>query len=478
MDDEFHLGKKYSTDGYTAHYYCLLFACGLQQNGDDEEGIFGFLSQDIRKELYRASKLRCSFCKQKGAATGCLLKKCRATYHLPCGLVNHSLCQFHGTFPSLCRKHRPNSNELAKKSKQLDEERCYICLENILDSENLSLGLDLGDKTNKISIEPLAPEETHFRLLLTPCCKKWLHLNCLQKQAYNAGLYFIKCPLCNDKENFKTAIVDHGIYVPDKDASWEESNGYNDLERRYEHCDATNCACPKGSNHVDDSGSWELYVCWVCGSKGVHLGCLPIEMQADDAPDWVCEFCLAIDSRIEEKRKCIKNKPPVAEQSEETNGNHLPTGSNEVISSPKTNGENKDLQTLVKVESDSSQPCAQENGNSAEDQPSIDQSSIDQPSIVQPSMDQPLMDQPLMDQPSMDQPLMDQPLMDQPTIDQPLIDQPPIDQPSIDQQLIDISNTENVECAENGSNRRRSRSPAISRLQDENLPFRSMFFLI
>jgi hypothetical protein len=160
----------------------------------------------------------------------------------------------------------------------------------------------MGERSNKATTEPLSPEETYFRLFYTPCCKKWLHLTCIQQQAYNAGLYFIKCPLCNDKDMFKKAVVDHGIYIPDKDASWEESAAFHDLERRYEHCDATQCLCPKGRAHCDDAGSWEMYVCFICGSSGMHLACLPLPMQQDDAPDWICDFCLLVERRLESNR--------------------------------------------------------------------------------------------------------------------------------------------------------------------------------
>lgn len=186
---------------------------------------------------------------------------------------------------------------------KLHDERCNICLENLLQSENLFIKLEISERSKQTQIETLSSEETYFRLLYTPCCKKWLHLTCIQQQAYNAGLYFIKCPLCNDKDLFKKAIIDNGIYIPDKDASWEESAAFHDLERRYDNCDASHCSCPKGRGHCEDVGTWELYVCALCGSNGMHLGCLPPEMQHDDAPDWVCDFCVRIERQIEQTRK-------------------------------------------------------------------------------------------------------------------------------------------------------------------------------
>jgi len=36
-----------------------LFSAGLEQNGEDNEGILGFLPKDIKKELKRGEKLVC-----------------------------------------------------------------------------------------------------------------------------------------------------------------------------------------------------------------------------------------------------------------------------------------------------------------------------------------------------------------------------------------------------------------------------------
>uniref|UniRef100_A0A8D2E5Y3 G2/M-phase specific E3 ubiquitin protein ligase n=1 Tax=Theropithecus gelada TaxID=9565 RepID=A0A8D2E5Y3_THEGE len=41
----------------TVHYYCLLMSSGIWQRGKEEEGVYGFLIEDIRKEVNRASKL-------------------------------------------------------------------------------------------------------------------------------------------------------------------------------------------------------------------------------------------------------------------------------------------------------------------------------------------------------------------------------------------------------------------------------------
>ena len=43
---------------YCAHYFCLLFSSGLDQNGDEEEDILGFRTGDILKEWRRGQRLK------------------------------------------------------------------------------------------------------------------------------------------------------------------------------------------------------------------------------------------------------------------------------------------------------------------------------------------------------------------------------------------------------------------------------------
>jgi hypothetical protein len=51
------VGKTFHKDGVMVHQYCLYFAAGLHQRGEESEGVQGFLLSDIRKEVIRASKL-------------------------------------------------------------------------------------------------------------------------------------------------------------------------------------------------------------------------------------------------------------------------------------------------------------------------------------------------------------------------------------------------------------------------------------
>lgn len=72
---------------YCAHYFCLLFSSGLEQNGDTEEvGLKGFLPADVLKEWRRGQRLKCFDCNKSYASVGCSAKNCRKTFHLPCAI--------------------------------------------------------------------------------------------------------------------------------------------------------------------------------------------------------------------------------------------------------------------------------------------------------------------------------------------------------------------------------------------------------
>lgn len=68
------------------HYFCLLFSCNLRMNGQEGEGIRGFLAEDIEKERNRGRSLTCYFCHKTGPTSACCEKTCKVAYHLPCAL--------------------------------------------------------------------------------------------------------------------------------------------------------------------------------------------------------------------------------------------------------------------------------------------------------------------------------------------------------------------------------------------------------
>ncbi|KAL5964580.1 G2/M phase-specific E3 ubiquitin-protein ligase [Taenia solium] len=66
------------------------------------------------------------------------------------------------------------------------------------------------------------------------CCRlAWMHRDCIAAYARSAGLHHVKCPICFDRDIFIPTIVDFGVWVPDRDASWElESDSFATSETR------------------------------------------------------------------------------------------------------------------------------------------------------------------------------------------------------------------------------------------------------
>ena len=152
-------------DGVRAHHFCLLFASGLGQSGHDEDdGIRGFLPSEIRAEVKRGARLKCVYCKRKGATVGCSRQQCKKSYHLPCGEANRSLQQYYGKFASFCFAHRPTQRPMPPAKAAGARRECAICLQ------------DVGDD---------AP--AHSKLYPACCVGGWMHRECLQKTALSSG---------------------------------------------------------------------------------------------------------------------------------------------------------------------------------------------------------------------------------------------------------------------------------------------------
>nr|XP_020012263.1 G2/M phase-specific E3 ubiquitin-protein ligase isoform X2 [Castor canadensis] len=239
---------------------------GIWQRGKEEEGVYGFLIEDIRKEVNRASKLKCCVCKKNGASIGCVAPRCKRSYHFPCGLQRECIFQFTGNFASFCWKHRPV--QIITSNNYRDSLPCTICLE---------------------FIEPIPS----YSILRSPCCKNaWFHRDCLQVQAINAGVFFFRCTICNNSDIFQKEMLKMGIHIPEKDASWElEENAYQELLQHYERCDVRRCRCKEGRDYNAPNSKWEIKRCQCCGSSGTHLACSSLRSWEQN---WECLECRSI----------------------------------------------------------------------------------------------------------------------------------------------------------------------------------------
>ncbi|XP_045175865.2 uncharacterized protein LOC123536603 [Mercenaria mercenaria] len=274
-------GKLLSKAGVTAHYFCMLFSSGLSQNGKTEkQGILGFLQSDIMKEVKRGARLRCSYCRKIGATIGCVIRNCKKMFHLGCGRSNNTLHQFFGTFSSFCPAHRQQQDVPCDDDPNIV---CSICMNTVT----------------------AAPSNDTIR---APCCRKyWYHRECVQRYATSAGLYFFKCPLCNNKEEFQDEMLTMGIYIPDQDASWEkEPHAFQELLERYGHCDAPLCKCVEGRKYDKEGSKWEIILCDFCGSHGAHVACNHLEKMGKHD---ICHGCKEVDERTREEEYLLHSPP-------------------------------------------------------------------------------------------------------------------------------------------------------------------------
>ncbi|XP_015377892.1 PREDICTED: PHD finger protein 7-like [Diuraphis noxia] len=221
-------GKLYQLNDVIVHNFCLVLSPRAFKNGTDEEGIHGFLSNDIKDELTRGSRETCVYCKKKGATISCFDVNCQKVFHLPCGLSKGSMHQYFGTFKSFCKQHR-----ILPVIPALATIECRICNDSIIQS-------------------------TLSNSIWAPCCKpnNCFHRECVQDLVLRKG-YFIECPICKNIEIFKYSILTLGIYIPSRYSTLRRGivpNGIEELVNRKIKCNAENCLCPysNGEKYQDE----------------------------------------------------------------------------------------------------------------------------------------------------------------------------------------------------------------------------------
>lgn len=94
--------------------------------------------------------------------------------------------------------------------------------------------------------------------------------------AMNVGLCFI----------LLLFSVPKGIYVPDRDASWElEENAYNELHTPKYSCEAVVCLSKhRQGREYNSVNGFAFMNCTSCGAGSIHQTCCP-------TPDYICEIC-------------------------------------------------------------------------------------------------------------------------------------------------------------------------------------------
>lgn len=246
-------------------FYCKqLMTPYLEQNGADDEGIFGFLEKDIRKCVQRCASMKCCYCGEVAASIKCNVKSCKRHFHLICGRKNDCILEFIGEYVSRCHQHHGVND-----APVVNHDFCFICWTRM-------------DKYHPITSIP-------------SCCDRgWMHANCMRRTALCAG-YMFKCPLCGfENAAYVNAMRKRGIYVPCRDASWElESDAFSSLHLAPDSCDAVQCMCPRGPwfQAKWPSSEWSLLKCIYCGSKAIHVHCNQRNWEV-----YECEDCVVPQS--------------------------------------------------------------------------------------------------------------------------------------------------------------------------------------
>uniref|UniRef100_A0A3B4AIV5 PHF7/G2E3-like PHD zinc finger domain-containing protein n=1 Tax=Periophthalmus magnuspinnatus TaxID=409849 RepID=A0A3B4AIV5_9GOBI len=164
-------------------------------------------------------------------------------------------------------KPKPKVPEESKRFfKKLIKQFCVCCaLCGSCDDDPVILG-------DKVKVPELKRSVHYF-------CLSWSNFGLLQRQAHSSGLFFFRCTLCNNKDQFQEEMLRLGIHIPERDASWElETGAYSELLEVYRHCDAETC----------EFQSWscfrylEIIRCRLCGSRGTHRKCSGLRLETRD----------------------------------------------------------------------------------------------------------------------------------------------------------------------------------------------------
>ncbi|XP_036106231.1 histone-lysine N-methyltransferase SETDB2 isoform X4 [Molossus molossus] len=76
-----------------AHENCLLYSAALVEceNDDPKNGYRSFDVEAVKKEIFRGRRLKCTFCRKRGATVGCDEKTCAKNYHFFCAKNDHAV---------------------------------------------------------------------------------------------------------------------------------------------------------------------------------------------------------------------------------------------------------------------------------------------------------------------------------------------------------------------------------------------------
>ncbi|XP_036014474.1 PHD finger protein 11 family member isoform X2 [Mus musculus] len=207
-----------------AHENCLLYSSGLVESEapDLPNTIRNFDVKSVKKEIGRGRRLKCSFCKNKGATMGCDLQSCTKNYHLSCAMEDHAILQVdedHGTYKLFCQKHAPEAQEPTQRDATVKApflKKCQeagllnVLLEYILEKMDLIHGRLLDETASESDYEGIETllfesglfEDTliQFQEVIKSKACEWEERQRLMKQQLEA-LADLQQSLCSYQEN-------------------------------------------------------------------------------------------------------------------------------------------------------------------------------------------------------------------------------------------------------------------------------------
>lgn len=101
---------------------------------------------------------------------------------------------------------------------------------------------------------------------------------CKEAFVRKCQLQVIKIEVPSIATDFNYLFMNHfikGVFVPDRDAEWEDGDTFADHYKDYDQCDAEVCLNPEGRKHDiwKKCEPWYIVLCCTCGSSGIHRRC-------------------------------------------------------------------------------------------------------------------------------------------------------------------------------------------------------------
>ncbi|XP_050572789.1 PHD finger protein 7-like, partial [Cygnus atratus] len=251
-------------NGLCAHVFCLFLANGLYRPGNLQEGILGFLLEDIQHTIKRASQKQCFVCGERGATITCTETGCERSFHLPCASEGECVTQFFGRHRSFCWEHRPQQ---AVQAAPEQDTTCTICM------------------------DPVGDSKSYHTMVCPACSHAWFHRGCIQGQAVCAGILCFQCPICRNRGEFCSEMFVMGIRVPFRRPTWENNDAFASLRERHQRCDVSECLYPQGREQAEGQGPWQLLLCRSCAAEGTHRRCSNL---TNSAGTWECDSCAGV----------------------------------------------------------------------------------------------------------------------------------------------------------------------------------------